>query len=92
MFTDRFTASEVMSMIVAAPPGTSVRYVMDEGYSITDHLLATMSEQQAGLVTLQTRYSRPGVQVSEEPKSGRKSFGSIADFEKYRAKMMVPDG
>lgn len=82
-------------MIVAAPPGTSVRYVMDEGYSITDHLLATMSEQQAGLVTLQKRYQRPGVveltNDTAEPTSSHRSFGSIAEFEAHRAKMMVSD-
>jgi hypothetical protein len=67
MFT-RLSASEVLSVIMAAPPGSAVRHAFDGGWTTTDHLLATMSEQQDGLVRVKDRYPRPGVTVGERPK------------------------
>lgn len=93
MFTERLTAGEVMSMIIGAPPGTSVRYVMDGGYTLTDHYLAILSEQQAGLVTLQSRHQRPGVTVDEglpaRSKTRRDVFVDIAAFEARRKAKMT---
>jgi hypothetical protein len=62
--TDMFTAltvDEMVAVVVAAPPGTAVHHAVNGGYTLTDHLLATMSEQQAGLVDLRARHARPGV-------------------------------
>jgi hypothetical protein len=40
---------------------SALRHEMSGGLTTTDHLLATLSEQQAGLITLTKRYPRPGV-------------------------------
>jgi hypothetical protein len=60
MFTT-LTVDEMMSIVLAAPPGTATHYSRNGGWTTTDHLLATMSEYQAGLVTLSQRIARPGV-------------------------------
>jgi hypothetical protein len=61
MFTPTFTAAEVISTVLAPTTMSALRYEMSGGLTTTDHLLATLSEQQAGLVTLTKRYPRPGV-------------------------------
>ena len=53
--------NEMMSIVLAAPPGTATYYAVNGGWTTTDHLLATMGEQQAGLVQLHERLPRPGV-------------------------------
>jgi hypothetical protein len=69
MFT-KLSAAEVVSIIVAAPAGSAVRYMTDGGWTVTDHLLATQLEQRAGLVKLKDRYQRPGTKPREpEPKT-----------------------
>jgi hypothetical protein len=55
------TVDEMMSIVLAAPPGTAVHHSRNGGWTTTDHLLATMSEYQAGLVTFPHRLARPGV-------------------------------
>jgi hypothetical protein len=42
MFTPRFTASEVVSMVMASSTTSALRYEMSIGVSLTDHLLATV--------------------------------------------------
>jgi hypothetical protein len=61
MFTPTFTAAEVISTVLAPTTSSALRYEMSGGLTTTDHLLATISEQQAGLITLTKRYPRPGV-------------------------------
>jgi len=46
MFTPRLTASEVLSLIVAAPPGSAVRDCLSEGY-ISNRVVAALKEQAA---------------------------------------------
>lgn len=89
MFTPKLTASEVMSIIVAAPAASALRWSIDEGYTITDHLLATLSEQQEGLVRLPGRHRRPGINTAaSHPGSSINGVPadvvSIADFEARR--------
>jgi hypothetical protein len=60
LFTN-LTVDEMVSITVAAQPGSAVYHAVNDGWTITDHLLATMGEQQAGLVNLQNRHARPGV-------------------------------
>ena len=55
---------ELVSIVVAAPPTSSVFVAMD-GWSKTDQLLANMQEQQAGLISLPHRHNRPGVSQAE---------------------------
>jgi hypothetical protein len=61
---DMFTVlsfSEMVSIVVGAPPGSSLRYFMDDGWSRTDHLLANMAEADAGVAKLDAAYERPGL-------------------------------
>jgi hypothetical protein len=57
----RFTVDEMISVAVHAPTGSAVFHAVNSGYTLTDHLLATMYEHQAGLVRPNTRIERPGV-------------------------------
>jgi hypothetical protein len=59
--TPKLTLWELISIVVAAPIGSSVREVLDGGWSRTDSLLANLGEQQSGHLQLTGRYPRPGV-------------------------------
>jgi hypothetical protein len=61
MFTDRLTTPAMMAIACASHPGTAVYHSITEGWTTEAHLLANLSEQQAGLVELQARHDRPGV-------------------------------
>jgi len=61
MFTDRLTISELISIVVAAPPTSSLRWFLDNGWTRTDHLLANMTETQQGVAQLSEPYERPGL-------------------------------
>ena len=61
MFTT-LTLADMVSIVVGAPPGSSVRHWLDEGWSRTDHLLANMQEQSAGVAKLPEAYARPGIE------------------------------
>jgi hypothetical protein len=52
---------EFISIVLASPRDSAVRYAAEGGWSQTDHLLANHAEQLAGLTQLPTRYVRPGV-------------------------------
>lgn len=89
MFTPQLTASELISIIVAAPAGSAVRYAFDGGWSLTDHLLATDMEHRAGFVGLPGRVQRPGVPIEVAPvKPQQNSFKNIYEFEAHRAKVI----
>ena len=61
MFTDRLTISELISIVVASPPGSALRHAFDDGWTRTDHVLANMAEAQAGVAHLTGPYDRPGL-------------------------------
>lgn len=60
MFTT-LTVSEMVAIVVAAQPGTAIYHAVNGGFTVTDHLLATMYEHQAGIAHLNHRIARPGV-------------------------------
>lgn len=60
-FTDALPLGQMVAIIVPSPPGTAVRWALDEGWTRTDHLLANLAEQWAGLTSLGRRHPRPGV-------------------------------
>jgi hypothetical protein len=60
MFTT-LSCSEMVSIVVAAPPDSSLRYFLDNGWSREAHLLANMAEQQSGVAKLDGPYERPGL-------------------------------
>jgi hypothetical protein len=72
MFTPKLTASEVLSLIVAAPPGSSVCHVLDNGT-----MLASLETNQPDWRS----YRKP---VAPQQQS---EFKSIADYEAHRAKV-----
>jgi hypothetical protein len=61
---DMFTTlniQDMLSIVVAAQPGTAIYHAVNDGWTLTDHLIATTGEQQAGLTELRKRILRPGV-------------------------------
>lgn len=62
--------SDFVSIVLASPPGSAVKYAVDGGWPQTDQLLANLAEQQAGLTDLPHRYSRPGIEQFVEPDPG----------------------
>lgn len=73
---DMFTTlsfADMISIVVASPPGSSLRYWMDQGWSRTDHLLANMAEADADVAHLKAPYERPGL---EDRAAGNKIFGA----------------
>lgn len=55
--------TDLVSIVVASPPGTAVFQAMD-AWSKTDQLLANLGEQWSGLVSLDRRHPRPGVEAT----------------------------
>src|SRR6516165_726035 len=55
--------AEMVSIVTAAPPSSSVRYYLDQGWSREAHLLANMQEQAAGVARLPDAYQRPGMEA-----------------------------
>ena len=74
MFTT-LTLADMVSIVVASPPNSSVRDALSEGWSHTDHLLANMQEQAAGVAKLGEAYPRPGLaERPEDPTTGTGFF------------------
>jgi hypothetical protein len=82
---------EFVSLILASPPNSAVRYAAEGGWSQTDLLLAQRNEQ-----TLGVHYERPG--VASAPQSNRVPIvggipqmtpQTIADFQRRRARDMA---
>lgn len=61
MFTT-LSVADMVAIVVGAPPTSSVRYFLDEGWSREAHLLANMQEGTAGIARLEEPYRRPGTQ------------------------------
>ena len=59
---------QLISIVLAAPPGTAVHHYDPTRWSRTDELLANLGEQQAGVLTLDGRYERPQVDSTPGPK------------------------
>jgi hypothetical protein len=68
MFTARLQLDEVIALCVANYPGTATYYAINNGWTTADHLLATMVEQDAGLIRIASRAPRPGITDTPGPK------------------------
>jgi hypothetical protein len=72
---DMFTTldlSDMIAIVVGAPPTSSVRYFLDQGWSREAHLLANLQEQNAGMGQLNEPYPRPGIEARErDPMEGK---------------------
>jgi len=83
---------DFVSIVLASPTNSAVRYAVEGGWSQTDHLLANSVELQAGLGHLPQRYARPGVQVESDPGpiapdgSPRLTPQTREEFERRRAR------
>jgi hypothetical protein len=71
--------AQLISIVLAAPPGTACHHFDPKAWSRTDELIATLGEQQAGVVTLSGRYERP--QVDSTP---RKPASVLDGMTPYR--------
>lgn len=70
MFTDELTFAEMVAIVCAAPPQSSVRWFVDQGWSREAQLLANLQEQQAGIGKMREPYQRPGIdQRTEDPQA-----------------------
>jgi hypothetical protein len=58
--TKDLSFAKMVSIVVAAPPTSSLRWYLDGGWSREAQLLANMQEQGAGISTLNQPYMRPG--------------------------------
>jgi len=84
--TSKLTLWELISIVIAAPPGSAVHFATGS-WSKEAEMLANLGEQQAGLVSLSGRYPRPGVQyqpatrvsVDEKPAFGIQLQGMTVD-------------
>ena len=82
MFTEELGLAELVSLVVAAPPQSSLRYFMDEGWSREAHLLANMAEQRAGIADLVEAYDRPGLDDrGNSPNDGRIMRADVMTWE-----------
>lgn len=61
--------ADMVAIVTAAPPGTSVRWYLDGGWTRTDHLIANMQEGNAGLANLSEPYQRPGTEMRTREQS-----------------------
>lgn len=89
MFTT-LTLGEMISIVVAAPATSAVRHFIDGGWSRTDHLLANMAEQQAGVAGLTKPFARPGLDERRPDPAQRKGGGfmnaDVLDWEDFSAR------
>ncbi len=65
MFTT-LSVADMVAIVVGAPPTSSLRHFMDGGWSRTDHLLANMQEEKAGIANISEPYERPGLEARQE--------------------------
>jgi hypothetical protein len=56
------SVAEMVAIVAAAPPSSSLQHYMNGGWSQTDQLLANMQEQNAGLAHMEQPYVRPGLE------------------------------
>lgn len=69
------TLAQQVSIVVGAPPGSSVRHWLDGGWSQESQLLANLAEQNAGIATISEPYARPGVEHRPvDPTQGTRFF------------------
>lgn len=75
----RLDTCQLISIVLAAPPGTSCHHFDPNAWSRTDELIANLGEQQAGLVNLNARYARP--QVDSAPVKAYSEFDNLAPYK-----------
>ena len=77
--TPKLPISKLISIVLAAPPGTAVHHFDPNAWSRTDELIANLGEQYAGVLSLNARYERP--HVDSAPVKPRSEFDSLAPYK-----------
>ena len=75
----KLSCCQLISIVLAAPPGTAVHHFDPNAWSRTDELIATLTEQAAGVVHLNARYPRPEVD-STPVKKVDKFLGGLENY------------
>lgn len=74
----KLSTCELISVVLAAPSGTAVHQFDPTRWSRTDELLANLGEQQSGLLKLDARYQRSG--VDSAPVKPYSEFDTLAPY------------
>lgn len=76
------TLWQLISIVVAAPPGTAVYHAETRSGPLTPEaqLMMNLSEQQAGLVDVERRYQRAGVDSNFKPPR----YGTMEALPNYK--------
>lgn len=59
---EALSVNEFISFVLGADPYSALGVAVTEGWTKTDHLIANLQEQHAGLIKLAAWYVRPGVE------------------------------
>jgi hypothetical protein len=87
--TSKLPVTKLISIVLAAPPGTACHHFNPDAWSRTDELIATLGEQQAGVVTLNGRYARPEVDsTTQKPYS---ELGAAAPYQGIQLEALPND-
>jgi hypothetical protein len=70
---------EFVSFALGAPPSSALGLAVNEGWTLTDHLLASRLEQAEGLIHLVARHNRPGVEPQTEEECDGGPAGDSAE-------------
>jgi hypothetical protein len=74
---------QLISIVVTSPPGTAVYHASTRGdtpWTPEAQLMANLGEQQAGVLGLNARYQRPGVDSTPPPRQKVNSFDALPDY------------
>ncbi|MCV7174940.1 hypothetical protein [Mycolicibacterium sphagni] len=66
--------AEMLAIVVAAPPLSSVRYALEGGWSREAHLMANILEQRAGIADISAPLERPGIDQRPATAPGGQAF------------------
>jgi hypothetical protein len=73
------TFDEFASFVLGAAPSSALGLAVNEGWTLTDHLLATRLEQADGLIHLVGRHNRPGVDPQPETEEDGEQTDTAAE-------------
>jgi hypothetical protein len=77
----KLTVWQLVSIVVAAPPGTAVHHAVGN-WTRQEDILATLAEQQAGVAHVNARYERPG--VDSRPGQTPSAISHMPDYQGVR--------
>lgn len=87
--TAKLPLTKLISIVLAAPPGSACHHFDPNAWSRTDELIATLGEQQAGVVTLNGRYARP--EVDSTPQKPYSELTAAAPYQGIQLEALPAD-